>query len=1050
MQAGDLVRLIDNPSRIGTLTAKRSGVPPRERVLVNFNDGGREQHLVSALEAVEGSDWEENANDLMLKGRYGRPKDLRGAITHHRLGGKLANLIYSLNTTNTEFFPYQFKPVLHFLESPSNGILIADEVGLGKTIEAGLIWTELRARQDASRLLVVCPAMLKSKWVKELSDRFGVQAQEVDAGTLLNNLEEVKQNPSHSFALVASMQGLRPPKGWDSNLEPPSSGSARLAQFLVKMESEQPIIDLVIVDEAHYLRNEATQTNKFAGLLRAVTQSLVLLSATPIQTRSKDLFNLLNLLDKDAFQFQDSYEWNINANAPLVALRDEILRGTTVTPEKFMEIMEQAKFSFRKSEQIHYLHQNPPTQKQLTEPRSRAELANILDRINPLTKVVSRTLKRDVHELRVERVVSLLSVPLTSEERNFYEEVTEAVSEMCDETGDVSTGFLLTYPQRQMVSSMVAASRGWRKKLQTSVKLAQFNEFDEWTEEYDLEDAIENLNDQLPKKEKLSDLMKALIRITHEVADEAQLAKFDSKFNVLIENLQKYWQSYPDKKVVLFSFYRGTLDYLKERLSASGVESVVLYGGMDKKSIIEKFEDSRGPKILLSSEVASEGVDLQFSSLLINYDLPWNPAKIEQRIGRIDRIGQKEEKIYIWNLVLADTIDSRVYELLFERLNIFQRALGSMEVVLGEIVKQLTVELLSHKFSHQEIDKKISEKALVIQRKNLEQEKLEKEATQLIAHGDFIQNKVKAAANLGRYLSGSDLFAYVNDYLREKFPGTDFFAQDTDETKVTINLSMDFRIKFQDFLQRRRLQSQTRILATPPPTLWFNNRHERALLGIEKITQDHPLIRFVGEHQRVNSIASIYHSAVSISISSEFVPTIKKGKYVFTVMRWIFSGSRDSEFLKYRAVHFDSGHILDGDEAEKFINIAAMRGSDWLGATEFSNRTAVAAIEEKCRTELEDQFIEYKDSYKREDSDRIRFMIQTLEDKLHKKREKIYDDIKKIRLENNPKKMRLIPMWEGSLRNLTNNIETRIAELRNKEKLKAESKHVSSGLIEVV
>ena len=99
--------------------------------------------------------------------------------------------------------------------------------------------------------------------------------------------------------------------------------------------------------------------------------------------------------------------------------------------------------------------------------------------------------------------------------------------------------------------------------------------------------------------------------------------------------------------------------------------------------MLTQFSSDAGIKILLSSEVASEGVDLQFSSLLVNYDLPWNPAKIEQRIGRIDRIGQEESKILIWNLVYEDTVDDRVYELLLERLNTFNRALGSMEVVLG-------------------------------------------------------------------------------------------------------------------------------------------------------------------------------------------------------------------------------------------------------------------------------------------------------------------------------------------------------------------------------
>ena len=1049
MQAGDLVRLVDNPSRIGTLTTQRSGVPPRERVLVNFNDGRRELHLVSAVELVEDDGHVEDANDLMRRGLYGRAMDLRGAITHHRLSGKLANLIYSLFTTNTDFLPYQFKPLLHFLESPSNGILIADEVGLGKTIEAGLIWTELRARQDAKRLLVVCPAILKPKWVKELLNRFGVQAEDVDAATLLKRLAEAKENPSHGFALVASIQGLRAPKGWDTDAEPPKSGAARLSQFLLEMEAEPPMIDLVVVDEAHYLRNEATQTNKFAQLLRAATQNLVLLSATPIQTSSKDLFNLLHLLDEDAFPFQASYEWNINANAPIVALRDEILRGTTVTPEKFVAVMDQAKALFRQSEQIRHLRENPPTQEQLCAPRSRAELADVLDRINPLAKVVSRTLKRDVQELRVERVVRLLSVPLTPVERIYYDKVTEAVAEMC-EMEDIAAGFLLTYPQRQMVSCMVAACRGWKHKLHASIRAAKVEDFDEYVQELGLEDAIEDLNDKLPRELELSGLMKTLIRISQEVGDEVQLGRFDSKYAVLIKHLTEYWRLHPDKKVVLFSFYRNTLYYLQEKLAATGIDAVVLHGGMDKTAIIQKFESPLGPKILLSSEVAAEGVDLQFSSLLVNYDLPWNPAKIEQRIGRIDRIGQKEDRILIWNLVLADTIDSRVYELLFQRLNIFQRALGSMEVVLGDVINQLTLDLLSHKLSPKEQEARISNAAIVLERQDMEQQRLEREATQLIAHGDFIQNKVKAAASLGRYLHGSDLFAYANDYLRKVFPGTDFLAKDADDSKVSVNLSVECRIAFQEFLERRRIQGQTRMLAVPPPILWFDNKHGEASAGIEKITQEHPLVRFVGEHQRATSTASMYHPAVAVTLASESVPKVSAGIYVFTVMRWMLSGSRDSERLQYRAVHLESGSVLEGDAAEQFVNVAAMNGGDWLGAATLPDSARVAAIQDKCRAELEGQFYDYRDSYKREDSDRIRLMIQMLEHHLDQKHRKTSENIANIRIENNnKKKLRLIPMWEGRLKTLTEKIETRIAQLRNKEKLEAEQGTVSSGVIRV-
>lgn len=144
--------------------------------------------LESQVELVE--DIPEDPIDLLRAGKLGRARDLRAQLTHIRLNGRLANVIYSMETTNTEFYPYQFKPVLNFLDSPSNGILIADEVGLGKTIEAGLIWTELRSRYDVRRVVVLCPAMLQEKWYDELSFRFGIDAEIASARDVLKRLGE--------------------------------------------------------------------------------------------------------------------------------------------------------------------------------------------------------------------------------------------------------------------------------------------------------------------------------------------------------------------------------------------------------------------------------------------------------------------------------------------------------------------------------------------------------------------------------------------------------------------------------------------------------------------------------------------------------------------------------------------------------------------------------------------------------------------------------------------------------------------------------------------
>ena len=299
MNPGDKVRVFDSPSRVGTLSSEpAAGAGVRRRLLVNSSDG-EEYVLEASLEKVQRES--RDPYELMCRGDYGRTLDLRGAITYFRLSGKLANLIYSLNTTNTQFLPYQFKPVLQFLDWPSRGNVIADEVGLGKTIEAGLIWTELRARQDARRLLVVCPAMLREKWKEELGNRFGVRAEIVDAGELLARLQVAQDRPQEEFALVVSMQGMRPPKGWNDRKEPSKSAAAQLARFLLEAEANDPLLHLVVVDEAHYLRNAQTQTHRFAALLRPVADGLILLAATPIQMRSTDLFNLLHLLDEDAF-----------------------------------------------------------------------------------------------------------------------------------------------------------------------------------------------------------------------------------------------------------------------------------------------------------------------------------------------------------------------------------------------------------------------------------------------------------------------------------------------------------------------------------------------------------------------------------------------------------------------------------------------------------------------------------------------------------------------------------------------------------------------------
>jgi len=511
MQPGDRVRKKGNPSRVGVLTNEKSGPTSRERFLVVFPDG-EEFVLADTLEAA-GNPGVINPYDSILKGRFGRAHDLRGAITYYRLSGKLANLIYSLNTTNTKFLPYQFKPVLQFLDSPCNGLLIADEVGLGKTIEAGLIWTELKARQDAKRLLVVCPAMLRDKWKQELSNRFGVKAQIVDASELLVELEQARKSQQHTFALIASMQGLRPPTDWDDE-QHSQSGSAKLARFLDTANLEDPLLDLVVVDEAHYLRNPETQTHKLATLLRPVALNMVMLSATPIQLKSSDLYQLLHLLDEDAFPYINSFEYILRMNEPVVRLRDK-LRAGVINQKEFIDAIQSIKQKsyFRKSKQIDYFIENPPSDELNSSSKGRSRLADQLDRLNPLAKVVSRNLKIDVHDDRVKREPHVIRAKMTEQERFFYIAVTTKVREYC-EMMDVSEGFMLTIPQRQLSSSMAAACDGWKKRIN------ELNEQEDEDSIYELDaDALATTNKK-PRKN-IGDLLRELITISHELGDSS-------------------------------------------------------------------------------------------------------------------------------------------------------------------------------------------------------------------------------------------------------------------------------------------------------------------------------------------------------------------------------------------------------------------------------------------------------------------------------------------------------------------------------------------------
>ena len=195
----------------------------------------------------------------------------------------------------------------------------------------------------------------------------------------------------------------------------------------------------------------------------------------------------------------------------------------------------------------------------------------------------------------------------------------------------------------------------------------------------------------------------------------------------------------------MFAFFRGTLAYLERRLAKDGVAACQLVGGMGEQKwvAIERFKKSDGPNVLLSSEVGSEGIDLQFCRILVNYDLPWNPMRVEQRIGRLDRLGQKAERITIVNLSLADTIEERILGRLHQRIELFRDSIGDLEVILGEKTEEILLNLFNPSLTDEEREARADEVASAIMMNRAQQEDLEAQAINLVAFSEFILSSIK-------------------------------------------------------------------------------------------------------------------------------------------------------------------------------------------------------------------------------------------------------------------------------------------------------------------
>lgn len=469
MDVGDRVCLKNNQGRKGSLLKK---VVKKDRVFwsVKF-DKQVTQYPESYLQLCEEDSVYDDLPTLIAKNIFQSIEDVRREITKIRLNGNLSDILYSMGTTNTDFYAHQFKPVMKIINSASNSVLIADEVGLGKTIEAGLIWTELKQRFNFRKLLIICPGVLRQKWKDELKKKMGVTAKIVDAKELL---AIAQNNDEDEFALICSRQGLvTRSKSERKNREEPERDKGNMVRQIFEdlADKGEKIFDLLIVDEAHYLRNPETHIYKIARSLREISEYAVFLSATPIQNKSDDLLSLVSLLDPTNFSREyvsiNAFDEILEINKPLIKLRDGLL-AERLNKDSVLELINEVHEKdilglFNNSKQLYAMQNEIKENSNISQERLH-HFAYEIDSINSLGYIINRTRKRDIQEYRVIREAIPEEIKMTPEENEIYDAISETIRRYAEQIGNEHLAkFLLCMPQRMMSSCIYASLMLWKK-----------------------------------------------------------------------------------------------------------------------------------------------------------------------------------------------------------------------------------------------------------------------------------------------------------------------------------------------------------------------------------------------------------------------------------------------------------------------------------------------------------------------------------------------------------------------------------------------------------
>lgn len=1034
---GEWVVDLHNPGRPGIYTGNSQRQGPFLLIELEYGPGDRRFRPLDYLEkANQGSD--ESVEGRISAGRYGTLADFRRLLTFEKLKGTLHELIYSMEAAQIDFYPYQFKPVVKFIDSPTERMVIADEVGLGKTIESALIWVELQARKQAKRLLVLCPTqILARKWRDELREKFIIDARVAKFGEIQEELTELLRNgASHPFALIATYNGLRPPRrehrflnemlGETQDL----SRKTQLCQKLRGWDLSFDPFDLVIFDEAHHMRNAGTANFHLGESLAANAGSVLCVSATPVNNRNEDLHTILRLIDDDFFRTQALFGELLDANKPAVQLANALARSPVDIQLMTTALEGLSRSPFVKKSPLFSRLLDMVEKSDMDDHAHVSACQTVAEKLNLLGNYITRTRRIQVKEHRPVRDPVVLEVEYTEIEMRLYNAIVRIVRRRCEIDDRPFHVFQVIGMQMRAASSLAVLAH----ELKTG-KLGDPHDLlcEAFGDEDIGDNSVEEVEEESFDIEEISELL------------EYDFEKNDSKYAKLESHILKKLSG---EKMVIFSFYRGTLHYLHRKLSSAGIDVVLIHGDVkheDRKDIVDRFNSEGGPQILLSSEVGSEGIDMhEYCRCLINYDLPWNPMRVEQRIGRIDRVGQKADRLSVVHLKVKGTIEERVYDRLHHRLELFANSLGDLESVIGNLVQELTVELLSNKLTPEEEERRIEEKERVIQGKLNDLKVLEESGEGLMALSDYVQKKIDEDRGKGRFVRPDELEAYVKDFFEREFRGTTIDWDAPAAGCISVRLSDLAHSSLTDFISDDRSLS-ARPLRQKEFSVTFRKDAHRQLRGNQRRNvhfANHlsPLIRWMTHMYAQNSHNFFNLSSVLLESNVH-----QAGRWVYRVERWFMRGLRNQESLAFSAVNIDSGDVLDPNDAEALIQDTLKFGREW----DYQDLPSQAIIDahktlvERLKVEFDGAIGEFMAD--NQHSSQIR--TERASNLFDRRISQIEQRLKTLREKG--RSVSVVRLMEVQLKNARENRDRKLSELNEKANVDCEKSEVAAGIVNV-